>query len=88
MAQIRAKMTYVPTVEYYCEKCGRTLGRDELRAVKNVSMGKLCLYSWYKGRCPGCKASLTKPEVDDCTVSDMTATMACGTTGGRDAGSC
>ena len=88
MAQIEAKLRYVPKVEYFCDNCGTKLGSDEIKEGMNFSKAKLYLYRWYYGRCPKCKASLTKPEVDDCTVADMTATMMYGTLGGHDAGSC
>lgn len=84
---IEAKLRYVPTVEYVCGSCGRLLGSDEVREDLNPSKGKLYLYRWYWGRCPGCGTRFTKPEVDDCTVADMTATVH-GTRGGGDAGSC
>lgn len=88
MAQIRAKLRLVPKVEYFCGNCGEKLGSDELREGMNVSKAKLYLYHYYYGRCPKCKASLTKPEVDDCTVDGMTVAMLYETMGGRDAGSC
>ena len=87
MPQIKVKLSYVPTLEYYCDNCGRKLGSNEIRDDMNVSKGKLYLYRWYKGRCPGCKSRLTKPEVDDYVIADMKATLY-GKLGGRDAGSC
>lgn len=78
MTTINEKMNYVPVVEYHCESCGRVLGRDEVREGLNPSKGKLYLYRWYRGYCPGCGAKLKRPELDDCTVADMTASL-CGT---------
>lgn len=85
---IKAKLRYVPAVEYHCGSCGRLLGKEEVRREGlNPSKGKLYLYDWYRGRCPGCGARLERPVVDDRTVGDMTAAMY-GTRGGGDAGSC
>lgn len=75
MTQIKAKLRYVAKVEYVCDKCGRVLGADELRDGMNISKGKLYPYRWYKGRCPKCGTTLTKPVVDDCVVASMTETM-------------
>lgn len=75
MATINAKLINVPTVVYVCGNCGRRLGSDEVRTGMNISKGKLYLYDWYAGRCPGCGAKLKRPEADDCTISHMTATM-------------
>lgn len=87
MAQIEAKLRMVPVVEYFCDKCGKYLGSDELREGMNISKEKLYLYRWYYKCCPKCKSTFTKPEVNDCAVSDLTAILY-GTLGGRDAGSC
>ena len=86
MARVRARVRHVPKVEHHCDHCGGTPGSDELRGGMSVSRGRPHMRAWHEGRCPGCKASLTKPEVDDCTVSDMTATMAYGATGGARCG--
>lgn len=87
MAQIETKLILVSTVGYFCGNCGKKLGVGQVREGMNTSKGKLVLYDWFHGRCPECKAILTKPEADDYTVADM-PTAIYGTFGGHDAGSC
>lgn len=88
MAQIEAKLRYVPVVEYFCDNCGRYLGSDEFREGMDISKEKLHLYRWYYKCCPKCKATFTKPKADDWVVVDTADDMLYGTLGGRDAGSC